>query len=173
MWEVVAGGLRAPLSVFMLVRCDPEKRRPGPDLHAMKLHRVLVGEAHDRRLDNVHAGGGPRADVFHELLHVLGGDGGRGFELQYDRMVHFHVQTTDKHGDAARHGEDLNLRQAGNPPVVQLGRQHPLVEPLSRPRPVTLDDGRARALDGLHQRGLMGGGGNGCLQDAGPGHEEE
>jgi hypothetical protein len=25
----------------------------------------------------------------------------------------------------------------------------------------------------LHQRGLMGGGGNGCLQDAGPGHEEE
>ncbi len=70
-------------------------------LEAVKLHCVFVGEAHDRRVRDIHPGELSRADVFRELLDVLGGDGRCDFELQDDGVVHLEIQTPDKHGHRA------------------------------------------------------------------------
>ena len=137
----------------------------------MKLHRVALSEADHGGLGDVHTRRRPRPDVFHELLDVLGGDGRRGFELQQDRVIDLHVQSTDQNGYASGHGEHIHLRQTRDPPVIQLGRQHAVVEPLGRPGFVPLDDGHAGPLDRLHQRGVVGG--DRGLQKAGPRHEEE
>ena len=53
----VGDGGRWVDSYFLFSMINPKKRRPGPNLHAMKLHRVFIGEAHHRCLDNVHSGG--------------------------------------------------------------------------------------------------------------------
>ena len=137
----------------------------------MKLDRVPLCEAHDRRVRHVHARRRARPHVLHELLDVLGRDGGRRLELQDNRGVDLHVQPSDEHGHAPRHREHLHLRQARDAPVVQLRGEHALVEALGGPGLVPLDDGRARPLDRVHERGGVGG--ERGLQDAGPRHQEE
>jgi len=154
---------------------DMESKERGgrPDLHAMELNRVSLGEAHDGRLGDVHPRRRPRANVFHQLLDVLGCDGGGCLEFEDDAVVHLHIEAPDEDGHAARHGEDLHLRQAWNPAVVELGGEHSLVEPLRRPGLVPLDDVRARPLDDMHERGSVVTGGERGLNNSGPGHGED
>ena len=138
-------------------------------MNAVELDRVVLREADDGGVGDVHSSEGPRAHVLHELLDVLLGDGGRDLELQYHRVIHLQVQTPHVDGDGARHGEDIHLGQTRDAPVVQVDLQHALVEGFGRAGFVLLYDAVARLLDDAHEGGALEAG----LQGLGPGHGEE
>ncbi len=142
-------------------------------LEAVELHRVLLGETHDGGVRDVHPHEFPRADVFRELLDVLGGDGRCYLELQDDRVVDFQVQTPHVYGNRARHTEDVDLSQTRDALMVEIDLEHALVEGLGRSGFVLLDDVGAGLLDDAHecwtrlmeQAGLKGLGPGHCKQN--------
>lgn len=100
-------------------------RRSLPDLD-----RVVLSEAHHRRVPDDHARGLAGSNVLHELGDIGGAYFRPNLELDDGVMVNLHVQTPHVNRGLALLDEAVHLCDVGDPALVEVGRDHLFIKGL-------------------------------------------